>query len=895
MITKFIKYNENIKSLLVGPTEEEILKSFINMKPDDILIKSIDSDYLDGIKYALRNNPNMNYRYEPNMNSYPIRHKFLQYLMDGKFEIIKFLVDSGMNTNFSSYGETPLIIAVNYDRIDVVKLLLNNRGDINQYNDLLLINASIFGYTEMVKLLIENGSNVNVQHDKALSQSCLYGRYDVVKILLENGAKINSRNYVALKNAERNKHTKIINLLYDYIKKYPKIYKKYQQTNESIKSLLVGPTEEEVLDNLKNLTPDELLIKSVRKGLLIGVKKSLENGADINIDNGKPLCDSSFIGRINIVKYLIENGADIHIRKEEPLKQSMYGNNYDITKYLLENGADPKIDNWEPYRIASKRDKRFEVLLHSYIYGTNESIKHLLTGPSEEEVWKSFGYNRTFDTPEEFINYILENYTKHDGNSKTIHHFIGHKKMFTEHIINKRNIEYSINYNNFTKIIMKIFGKNRFDAEHLLYDAFNKKINKNNFIFTKKISIILLPGEYTPIDESIKHLLTGPSEEEAWKTIKNKYKDRSRSDQDYKLIITACEKGIMIGLIEMFDIKKINVKFDNELPIRVAAQYGQVETMKFLKERGADIHANGDVPLLLAIDSGEVESVKYILDDKNIDMSENMLIIPISDSDDNFILIKTLMEYGKSFKDNVYLLTAVKNNNFNIVKLLLETYTYDKYTIRTTINNTESSYHYKIVELLKKYMNESTNESIKSLLIGPTDEEVWDNIKKLPPVKMFIVSCKIGYLKGIEESLKMGSNINSQDCDLEDNDEDIYGDGDSEFGISYLIHNKYNDILKYLLNKYSSKMYLEDFLESSVSDGNFEATKLLVDHGAFINDNNYSVFALAVTHNDDDDSHYEIVKYLLDHGADPYLSGDYAVDYALGDTKKMSTLIKKYI
>ena len=38
----------------------------------------------------------------------------------------------------------------------------------------------------------------------------------------------------------------------------------------------------------------------------------------------------------------------------------------------------------------------------------NESIKNLLVGPTKEEVWKSKGYDRTFDTPEEFFLNVID-------------------------------------------------------------------------------------------------------------------------------------------------------------------------------------------------------------------------------------------------------------------------------------------------------------------------------------------------------------------------------------------------------------------------------------------------------------------------------------------------------
>lgn len=38
----------------------------------------------------------------------------------------------------------------------------------------------------------------------------------------------------------------------------------------------------------------------------------------------------------------------------------------------------------------------------------NEGIKHLLNGPTKEEAWKSLGFDRTFETPEEYFLYLTD-------------------------------------------------------------------------------------------------------------------------------------------------------------------------------------------------------------------------------------------------------------------------------------------------------------------------------------------------------------------------------------------------------------------------------------------------------------------------------------------------------
>jgi len=84
--------------------------------------------------------------------------------------------------------------------------------------------------------------------------------------------------------------------------------KNYNQFNESIKSLLIGPTEEEIWKNFEKMTPDEILILSCKMGYMRGVKKSLEMGSDVN--SPAAMVNSIFNKNYDITQYLLENGAE---------------------------------------------------------------------------------------------------------------------------------------------------------------------------------------------------------------------------------------------------------------------------------------------------------------------------------------------------------------------------------------------------------------------------------------------------------------------------------------------------------------------------------------------------------------------------------------------------------
>jgi ankyrin repeat protein len=84
-----------------------------------------------------------------------------------------------------------------------------------------IIWASRNGCFEIVKLLIQNGVNINNKdyyNDTPLIYASRNGHFEIVKLLIQNGANINDKNqdnYIALYYAVKNKHIEIAKLLID--------------------------------------------------------------------------------------------------------------------------------------------------------------------------------------------------------------------------------------------------------------------------------------------------------------------------------------------------------------------------------------------------------------------------------------------------------------------------------------------------------------------------------------------------------------------------------------------------------------------------------------------------------------------------------------------------------
>jgi len=143
----------------------------------------------------------------------------------------KSLIDSGASTGEMGgckpddyFDTTPLICAIEGNRIEIVKLLLAKGADVSQieqFGDTPLMAAAGVDI-EMVKLLLDKGADINGRGmgwragRTALMSAAGEGKIDIVKLLLARGAEIEARNmygWTALGIAAASKQTAIAKLL----------------------------------------------------------------------------------------------------------------------------------------------------------------------------------------------------------------------------------------------------------------------------------------------------------------------------------------------------------------------------------------------------------------------------------------------------------------------------------------------------------------------------------------------------------------------------------------------------------------------------------------------------------------------------------------------------------
>jgi len=146
----------------------------------------------------------------------------------GHTEVVKLLLDNKADVNASRHtdGATPLHVAAQEGHTEVVKLLLDNKADVNASmhtvgsTPLLILIAAYNGHTEIVKLLLDNNADVNASM-RTVGSTPLYiaahkGHAEVVKLLLVHKSNVKARARNGEKPVDavrRNHHWDIVELL----------------------------------------------------------------------------------------------------------------------------------------------------------------------------------------------------------------------------------------------------------------------------------------------------------------------------------------------------------------------------------------------------------------------------------------------------------------------------------------------------------------------------------------------------------------------------------------------------------------------------------------------------------------------------------------------------------
>ena len=246
---------------------------------------------------------------------------------------VELLIKYGANINLVNCDkDTPLHIAISFNKLNIIKLLLVNKADLtikNNKGETPLDIAFIYNQIDNMIELIRNGANPNIQNDHGktpLHLAINNNRIDFLKVLLENRANPDVQN---------NKKETPLHIATSYNKL------------DIIKLLLANKANPN-LQNNKGETPLDIAFKYYQIDNMIEL---IKNGANPNIQNDNketPLHLAIYNNRIDFLKVLLENKANPNVqndKKEMPLHCAIMYDKYEFVKTLLEYNADPNITN----------------------------------------------------------------------------------------------------------------------------------------------------------------------------------------------------------------------------------------------------------------------------------------------------------------------------------------------------------------------------------------------------------------------------------------------------------------------------------------------------------------------------------------------------------------------
>ena len=303
---------------------------------------------------------------------------FFQHVNDGNYTALKdMLSNEKIDINLQdTFGETPLIIAVEDGNENIIKLLLEHGADIHQTNqnhETALMTALSIDNINIIKLFFDHGKSINLEHGKSINLENTYGytplmlavsngNEEAIKLLLDNGADINQLNQngmTPLMLAVSNDNEEAMEML---LERGADINQPNQNGETPLMLAVSNDNEEAIqllLDNGANINQTNQngmtpLMLAVSNGNEEAIKLLLDNGANIHQTNQNGMTALMMAlshGNINIIKLFFDHGKSINLEHgksinlenaygETPLMLAVSNGNEEAIPLLLDNGAD---------------------------------------------------------------------------------------------------------------------------------------------------------------------------------------------------------------------------------------------------------------------------------------------------------------------------------------------------------------------------------------------------------------------------------------------------------------------------------------------------------------------------------------------------------------------------
>lgn len=293
----------------------------------------------------------------------------------GNLECIKFLADRfpSCKTQPQRNGCPPLTLAASGGYTEVVTWLMQNGMDINEQFDcsdsrfvrswFALIEAVMFNKLDMVKFLLENGADPNLQTEhgsSALLTAAEHKSFAIVELLVEKGAKyddvVDSDGDNCLSYAILNPDTDVLkwfatrNTAYDYANKYglSPMLKAGLSPNVIVAKIL---HDAGFISSTPSLPDEDQAQGDFHDTSVWYARRALKSSNErINIHGRySPLMIAAHNGHLDVVRYLYDEISEIRTCEDkdgnDALTCACCAGHLDVVKYLCRKEVDPNRTN----------------------------------------------------------------------------------------------------------------------------------------------------------------------------------------------------------------------------------------------------------------------------------------------------------------------------------------------------------------------------------------------------------------------------------------------------------------------------------------------------------------------------------------------------------------------
>ncbi|PVZ99361.1 hypothetical protein BB558_004622, partial [Smittium angustum] len=567
-------------------------------------------------------------------------------------------------------------------------------------------------------------------------------------------------------------------------------------------------------------------------------------------ENNHTLQEASSNGYLDFVKNLVESGADIHENNGIALKEACENGYLDIVKYLVEKGADIHADQDWALGMASKS-------------GHLDVVKYLVEKGANIQARENFAlgiaciYRRL-----NIVKYLIENGA--DLQAENYWNQIFKDKSKYRDIVNYLDERGSDLYYSRGFILRVACLKGKLDIVKCLIEngadyhadndeAFRSASENGNFEIVK-----YLVQNGADIHAKDDQALTSASSKGYLSIVKYLVENGANIHANNDNALRWASMNGHLEIVKHLVEKGADICGDNDYALRWASLHGHLEIVKHLVEKGSNVCANGDCALIFASQKGHLEVVKYLVENGADIHANNNAALRSAIQKGYLEVVKCLLEDGTNIYATKLILEAASiYGQLGIIKLLAEKgvdfhANNDKALVFASKNNRSGVVKYlvengadtRVVSDILIKASKAGCSNVIEHLIGKGSNIFEDNLRSLT------LASENGHLDIVKCLVKNGVDTHTHD--------------DRAFRLAS--RNGHIDIVKYLLENGTDIHSNNDgALRWASKNGRLRVVKYLIRNEADIHAKNDGALRWASRN-----GHIEVVKHLIDNGADIY-------------------------